>query len=417
MKRQLSCIILAAGKGTRMKSATPKALHRICGRPMLDYVLDLAAQLKVTNSAVVLGHGCQQVKKILSPRVNNALQKRLLGTADAVKTGLAKLKIKSNDVLILYADIPLLKKESLDKLIEAHLRNDCAATILTAELKNPAGYGRIRRDRYSAICAIIEDKDGDEFVKQIKEINTGIICFKRDKLAAALKSVRMNSRKKEFYLTDVIGILYKRGELIESVKISDINEALGINSRADLAKANSIMQQRINRKLMLEGVSIIGPDSSFINFGVKIGIDTVIYPFTVIENDVRIGKRCQVGPFAHLREGTRIEDDVVVGNFLELVRSRLSAKTLIKHFGYLGDSRIGENVNIGAGTVVANFDGRKKNVTVVKNNAFIGSDTVLISPVVIGKNSRTGAGAVVTKNVKDGATVVGVPARLLKKRG
>lgn len=399
-----------------MKSATPKALQRICGRPMLDYVLDLARQLRIKDTVVVLGHGHKEVAKCLKPGIKTALQKKLLGTLDAVKAGLGKVKNKSGDLLILYADIPLLKKESVRKLVDMHSGSNCAATVLTAELKEPAGYGRIRRDKYSSICAIMEDNDADEFVKQIKEVNTGIICFKKEKLIAALKSVRMNSRKKEYYLTDVIEVLYKRGELIESEKLSDIGEALGINSREDLAKANAIMRQRINRKLMLDGVTISDPASAFVNFGTKIGRDTLIYPFTVIENDVKIGKRCQVGPFAHLREGTRIGDDVVVGNFLELVRSRLSAKTLIKHFGYLGDSRIGKSVNIGAGTVVANFDGKKKHLSLIKDNALIGSDTVLVSPVVVGRYARTGAGAVVTKNVKDGTTVVGVPARLLKKK-
>ena len=203
---------------------------------------------------------------------------------------------------------------------------------------------------------------------------------------------------------------------MDNVKAADIDEALGINSRQELAKANSIMQKRINEELMQKGITIVDPDSTFISYGAKIGQDTTIYPFTVIETDVRIGKRCCIGPFVHLREGTHLEDDIVAGNFLEVVRSKISSGTLLKHLGYIGDSRIGRMVNIGAGTVIANFDGKKKNITVIKDKAFIGCDTVLVAPVKIGKCARTGAGTVVTKNknVADGQTVVGVPARPLK---
>ncbi len=416
MKNNIAAIILAAGKGERMKSRMPKVLHPICGRPMLDYVLDLVREIKIKKSVIVLGHQAGEVKKHLEAGIKVALQKRLLGTADAVKAGLAALGAFRGTVLILYADIPLLKKETLKNLIAHHSKNNLDATILTAQLDKPVGYGRILRDRYASIAGIIEEKDADEYQKDIKEVNTGIICFAKDKLSAALKSVRLNKRKKEYYLTDLIAILHQRGALIEAVKISDIDEALGINSRVDLGQANRIMQQRINEKFMLEGVTITDPQSAFISYGAKIGRDSVIYPFTVIENDVRIGKRCLVGPFVHLREDSVIADDVVVGNFLEIARSRLSAKTTAKHFSYLGDSRIGRSVNIGAGTVTANFDGRKKNITVIKDHAFIGSDTVLVAPVTIGRGVRTGAGAVVIRDVADGMTVVGVPAKPLKQR-
>ena len=417
MNKNIVCIILAAGRGERMKSDIPKVLHPICGRPMLMFVLDLVEDLKIKKVIVVLGHQHTEVRKLLKPGIKVVIQKRLLGTADAVKVAQATLGNFKGTILVLYADNPLLKKETIKQLLKHHRENKLDATLLTAKLERPRGYGRILRDKYASICGIAEEKDADDFQKDIKEVNTGIICFNKDKLYDSFRYIKPNNRKKEYYLTDSISVFYKKGYTIDGVKLLDINEALGINSRQDLAKANKIMQRRLNEELMKEGVTIVDPDSTFIGYGAKIGKDTIIYPFTVIGSDVKIGKRCQVGPFAHLRGASVIEDDVVVGNFLEIVRSKISSKTLAKHFGYLGDARIGHQVNIGAGTVTANFDGRKKNITVVKDKAFIGSDTVLIAPVKIGKRARTGAGAVVAKNknVPDGVTVVGVPARPLKQ--
>lgn len=416
MSKKIAVIILAAGKGERMKSSIPKVLHKICGEPMLLYVLDLVKNLRANKVAAVIGYKHQMVRPFFSRGIKLVIQKKLLGTGDAVREALSSLGSFKGTVLVLYADNPLLKKETIAKLLKHHRQNRCAATLLTASADKPQGYGRILRDRYFAIRGIIEDKDADDFQKEIKEINTGIICFERDKLARVLKEVRPNNRKKEYYLTDTVAALYKKGFLVESVKAEDINEVLGINSRPDLAKANSVMQKRINENLMRQGVTIVDPDSAFINYGTKIGRETTIYPFTVIGSDVKIGKRCSVGPFAHLRDKTRLGDDVQAGNFLEVVRSKISSGTLAKHFSYIGDSRIGRAVNIGAGTVTANFDGKNKNVTVIKDRAFIGSDTVLVAPVKIGKNAKTGAGSVVVKNqnIADDEVVVGVPARSIK---
>jgi bifunctional UDP-N-acetylglucosamine pyrophosphorylase/glucosamine-1-phosphate N-acetyltransferase len=307
MNKKIACIILAAGRSTRMKSGIPKALHPVCSRPMLGYVLDLVKEIKTNKVIFVLGFKHEQVKRFLKPGAKVVIQKRLMGTADAVRRTSFLLSDFKGTVLVLYADNPLLKKATVNKLIEHHIKNNLDATLLTAKIDTPVGYGRVLRDKYSSICGIVEEKDADDFQKDIKEINTGVICFNKDRLFEGLKYIRLNQRKKEYYLTDIIEIFYKKGFFVDSISISDINEALGINSLADLAKANSIMQQRINEGLMKEGIAIVDPASTFISYGTKIGKGSAIYPFTVIERDVKIGKRCVIGPFAHLREGARLK--------------------------------------------------------------------------------------------------------------
>ena len=416
MHKNIAVVILAAGKGERMKSETPKVMHKICSRPMLAYVLDLTRSLKPGKTVIVLGYQYEAIRKELPPDITAVRQRRLQGTADAVKDALLKLKGFKGTVLVLYGDTPLLKKESVDKLLKYHTENKLDATLLTARMNKPKGYGRILRDKYSSISAIVEEKEADDFEKEIKEVNTGIICFNKASLEAALKKVRPDNRKKEYYLTDTIKILYQQGKLVDGIKIADIHEAIGINSRLELARANLIMQQRINEKFMRSGVTIVDICSTFISYGAEIGRDSVIYPFTVIERDVRIGKRCSVGPFAHLREGTRVSDDVTLGNFIEINRADIGAKTFIKHFSYIGDAMVGARVNIGAGTVTANFDGRSKHTTVIKDNALIGSDTILVAPVKVGRGALTGAGSVIIKNIPDNKKAVGVPARILKEK-
>ena len=415
---KVAVLILAAGKGTRMKSDTPKVLHEICGRPMLGYVFDLVKKIRPDKTVVVLGFKGNEVKNHLPPGVKVVFQHKLIGSADAVKTGLQALSGFKGNVLVLYGDMPLLSVESINKLIQYHRQNQPQATVLTATVDKPKGYGRIIRDNYASISGVTEEKDANDFQKDIKEINTGIACFDKNSLLAALKQVKPNNRKKEYYLTDVFSILYKKGSRVDNVALEDANQALGINSRLDLAKANSIMQRKLNEDLMNSGVTIVDPATAFISYGAKIGRDCVIYPFTVIERNVKIGNCCHIGPFVHLREGTAIASKVLLGNFIEIVRSNLSAGTLAKHFCYLGDSRIGSNVNIGAGTVTANFNGVSKGVSVIKDKAFIGSNSVLVAPVTIGKNSKVGAGAIVLKNTKvaDNTVVAGVPAKPIKSK-
>ena len=399
-----------------MKSKMPKVLHNLCGRPMLGYLLDLVSSLKPKQVVAVLGYKQELVRKVIPKGIKIAIQRKLIGTADAVKVGLSALKGFRGTILVLYGDNPLFKKDTLKKLLDYHIKNNVDATLLSAQLNKPSGYGRIIRDKYFSICGIVEEKDADEVQKDIKEINTGIMVFKKESLAANLKYIRADNRKKEYYLTDIIGILAGKDYLVDAVKAEDAGEALGINTRVELAKANYIMQRRINDKFMQDGVTIVDPDSTFINFGTKIGMDTVIYPFTVIERDVKIGKRCLVGPFAHLREAVRLGNNVTAGNFIEMVRAKIGAKTFVKHFSYIGDSSVGASVNIGAGTVTANFDGLKKNYTIIKDKVNIGSDTVIVAPVRIGKSAVTGAGSVITKNIPDNAVVAGIPARILRKK-
>ncbi|HOW42251.1 MAG TPA: NTP transferase domain-containing protein [Candidatus Omnitrophota bacterium] len=312
-KNDIAAIILAAGKGTRMKSEVPKVLHQVCGRPMLGYVLDLLKGLRIQRSAVVLGHKADQVRRFLPAGTRSVLQKKLIGTADAVKEAVPALGGFSGITVILYGDTPLLKKETIARLIHRHRQTRAAATILTAKLESPAGYGRILRDHLGAIYGIQEEKDADDFQKDIKEINTGFICFDTRLLKTMLRRVRPNNRKKEYYLTDVIGLLYRGGYSVENVLLADFNEALGVNSRVDLAQAQEVMQKRILQRYMQDGITIIDPASTCIDYGVKIGRDSTIYPFTVIENDVTIGKQCCVGPFAHIKRGARIKDRMSVG--------------------------------------------------------------------------------------------------------
>lgn len=416
--KNLAIIVLAAGKGTRMKSSLPKVLHPVCGRPMLDYVQDIVKGLRNKELIFVLGCGQEDVKKRISPGARIKIQESLKGTADAVKEALGLLKNFKGQVLVLYGDNPLIKRSTIKKLLDYHFDNNLDLTLLSATMNKPPAFGRILRDKYAGICGIIEEVDANAYQKEIKEINTGIMVFDKDKLGQGIKSIRPHNRKKEYYLTDIVGIFYKKGYLIDSVKVEDNSEILGINSRVELAQANKIIQSRINRKMMESGVTLLDPGSTHIDYGVKIGKDTVIYPFTVIEKNVKIGNRCSIGPFIHLREGARLENEVFIGNFIEIVRSKIGKGTFSKHFSYIGDTTVGRDVNIGAGTVTANFDGKRKHISVIRDKAFIGSDTVLVAPVVIGKGAKTGAGAIVLKNnnVKSNQVVAGVPAKPLNQK-
>lgn len=402
-----------------MKSDLPKVLHSIQGRPMICYTVDLAKSLKINDVIVVVGYKDDLVKSILGKGVKIVQQKKLVGTADAVLSAKSRLGGLGTDVLILYGDHPLFTEETISNLISYHFKNNLDCTFTTAILNQPKGYGRIRRDNYGRVKEIIEETDMGKLDEDIKEVNMGAYCFKAKSLFSALNKVKLNKKKKEYYLTDVINILFENHAKIDTIVMEDVTQALGINSRVDLAKASQIMRMRILRDFMDSGVSIIDPSTTYIDEDVSIGQDTIIYPFTVIESDVKIGKNCSIGPFCHLRPKSVVADNAKIGNFTEINRSKIGPDTIMKHFGYLGDAVVGSNVNIGAGTVTANYDGKKKQQTQIKDNAFIGSDSILVAPVKIGKAAITAAGCVVTKkkNVPDKTVVAGVPAKILRRKG
>jgi len=416
--KNLKAIILAAGKGTRMQSDLPKVLHKIQGKNILSFVVDLIKSLRIKDIVVVLGHKDALVKKTLEKGIKTVKQKRLLGTADAVISAKSKLANFNGDVLVFHADHPLFTKETLNNLISFHTNNKLDCSFLTAILEQPKGYGRIRRDNYSRVESIIEETDLAGTEENIKEANMGAYCFNAKSLLSALNKIKINQKKKEYYLTDVIEILAKDGAKIETLNIDDPNQAMGINSQEDLVKANQIMRLRVLNDFMNKGVTIVDPLTTYIDSDVSIGKDTVIYPFSVIESDVKIGKNCSIGPFCHIRSKSLVSDNAAVGNFTEVSRSKIGARTLMKHFSYLGDATVGDDVNIGAGTITANYDGKNKNPTYIKDKALIGSDTVLVAPVKIGRAAITAAGSVVTKNnnVPDKTVVAGVPAKIISRR-
>ncbi len=414
--RTLHAIILAAGEGTRMKSDLPKVLHSICGRPMIAYAIDLAAMAGIKQPIVVLGHGADAVKPTLSKEIKVVIQVKQAGTGDAVLAAKKVLGGVSGDVLILYADTPLLRRTTIQKLIESHFKTGSTCSLLSAHLADPSGYGRILRNETGQITGIVEEAEANAAQRAIREINIGPLVCRTQALLEALASVKPSTSKKELYLTNVISHLARQeGTKIQATRIEEVSEALGINSRTELARAIGVIRQRILDAHLHNGVTIEDPKTTSIDYGVTIGTDTVIHPCTVIERGVSIGKRCSIGPFARLRSGVAIADDVRVGNFVELVRTKIAPRVRVNHMTYLGDATVDEDVNIGAGTITANYDGQAKHPTQIGKGAFIGSDTVLIAPVKIGAGAVTGAGSVVTKahDVPAKGVVVGVPARPL----
>ncbi len=416
--KNIAAIILAAGEGTRMKSSRPKVLHSICGKSMIRHSIDSINSIGINKILVVVGHRGDLVKDSL-PGFNCVKQDKLLGTADAVlkAKGILLKDKKIDSVLITYGDVPLLTPETMKKIIQRHYssRSDC--TLLTSNLKNPTGYGRVLRSGNEKISKIVEEVDASIYDKVIEEINVGVYCFNKSLLFEAIERIRPNNRKKEYYLTDAIEILSKSNALIDSVSTDDPEEFLGVNTRTDLIKAEAVIRRRILTNIMQKGVSVIDPTNTYIEDGAEIEKDAVIYPYTFIEKGVKIGSNCSIGPFARLRTGTVIDKEASVGNFVEIVRSHIGRDTKIRHQCYIGDTIIGKRVNIGAGTIIANYDGKRKHKTVIEDNAFIGTGTILIAPVKIGKGAVTGAGSVVTKNknVPAGKTVAGIPAKALKR--
>lgn len=418
----MRALILAAGKGTRMKSEKAKVLHEILGRPMLAHVLDTLESLGIRRIGIVGGAHAAQVQDFLKKHEPKAkarpqwiLQNPQRGTGHAVMMSRTFIRSAKESVLIWPADMPLLKVETLRRLIQEHQASGAAVSVLSASVARPTGYGRILR-RGESFYAIREELDAAEDERAVQEINTGIYIFESQPLQDALGKIQPNNAKKEYYLTDTIEILAQGGKGIAAFPLAGADEALGINSKQQLAEAIQMMNRREVEKHMANGVTIISPDQTYLESNLSIGPDTVIYPWTFIESGVKIGKRCQIGPFAKIRRGTEIQDDSTVGSFVEINRSKLGKKVLAKHLAYLGDAVLGDGTNVGAGTITANFDGKNKHVSRIGKGVKLGSNTVLIAPVTLEDGSTTGAGSVVTAGtcVVRGSTVAGVPAKPLQ---
>ncbi|MBI3316798.1 MAG: bifunctional N-acetylglucosamine-1-phosphate uridyltransferase/glucosamine-1-phosphate acetyltransferase [Candidatus Omnitrophica bacterium] len=426
----MRAVVLAAGKGTRMRSSLVKVLHPVMGRPMLAYVLDQLAQLGIREIVLVVGHGADEIRSFLkrrdavsapgtgrrNPAPTLVFQKQQRGTGHAVLRARPKFSGYSGDILIWPGDMPLVTLETLKQFLAAHHKAKPQASVLSSLQIEPSGYGRILRAG-GKFFGIREELDASESEKRIQEVNSGIYLFQSAALWKGLSEIRPSNQKNEFYLTDTIEVLAARGCRLEAFPFATLPEAQGINDRRDLGEAHRMMKNREIINHQERGVTFVSPDQTFIEPGVKIGADTVIYPWCYIESGVSIGKGCQIGPFSKIRKGTTLGANTVIGSFVEVSRSKIGRKVLAKHLAYLGDAEIGDETNIGAGTITANFDGKNKNKTQIGKKVFVGSNTVFVAPVRIGDGAHTGAGAVLTKGtkVKAGGVVVGVPAKPLRK--
>jgi bifunctional UDP-N-acetylglucosamine pyrophosphorylase/glucosamine-1-phosphate N-acetyltransferase len=396
-------ILLAAGVSSRMNTKLPKVLHEVTGRPMLAYVLDACRSVGVDKIYVIVGFGADQVKD----RFANASdivwvpQVKQLGTAHAVMCCREHLENFDGQTLVLCGDGPLIRAKTLQTLIEKHEAEHSAATLATAVLDDPTGYGRIVRDAYGNIQGIVEHSDCTPEQRAIREVNPSYYLFNNQALFKALSQVKPNNVKQEYYLTDALSVLIATGNKVVAITAVRPEEAMGVNSRAQLSVASKIMQHRVQQELMENGVTIVDPDNTWIDARAKIGQDTVIEPFVYIHGAVQIGRDCRIGPFAFLREGTVIGDDVVLGVFTEVKNASLADGVRARHHSYLGDATIGRRVNVGAGSITANYDGQKVHQTSVGDDCNIGSGAVLIAPLVLTPGANVGAGTVVSQENVD----------------
>ena len=413
---------MAAGKGTRMRSGLVKVLHPILGLPVLGHTLAALSGLGVKRPRVVIGSQAGEVRKFLKQADKlfgqsavPVLQKEQKGTGHAVLMTAPSLGASRGDILIWPGDMPLLQDATLRAFMAEHRRSGSSASVLSCVMLEPRGYGRILRAG-GRFIGIREELDASDEEKRIQEVNTGVYLFRAPALFRALKKIRPANRKAEYYLTDTIEILTAEGLDVAAFPLTAPAEGQGINSREDLAKAVGVMKDREIRKHMAQGVTFEAPDQTFVAADVKIGRDTIVYPWCYIERSVKIGRDCKIGPFAKIREGSVIGDGSVIGAFVEVNRSRIGKNVLAKHLAYLGDATVGDGTNIGAGTITANFDGQRKHATRIGRKALIGSNTVFIAPVHLGDRAKTGAGSVVTagSRIRRGEVVAGVPARPLR---
>lgn len=426
-----TAIILAAGQGTRMKSKLPKVLHKVLGKPMVQWVIDCLTAAGVTDKITVLGHGAEQVATVVGEQTSIVYQTEQLGTGHAVMQGVKALGTENDCVIVICGDTPLLQANTIKSLLAKHNAEKNMVTVLTAQASDPTGYGRIVRNG-AQIEAIVEQKDATEEEKTITEINTGTYCFNQQFLLQYLPTLTTNNAQKEYYLTDLIKIANQNQFPVGGYQLDDFSESLGVNNRVQLAQAEQVLRQRKCNEVMLAGVTLIDPASTYIGADVVIGNDTIIYPNVVLEgatvigsdniigmncrfvdsiigdnNDIQsttivestVGNGCKIGPMAYLRPGTVLADQVKIGDFVEVKKSKIGTGTKIPHLSYVGDAVVGSSVNIGCGTITCNYDGVNKYQTTIKDNAFIGSNTNLVAPVVVEEKAFIGAGSTITKDV------------------
>jgi len=445
---KVTAVLLAAGQGTRMKSDLPKVLHPLCGKPMLWHILEALKTATTEKPVVIVGYGAKEVRKYVGDSAECVLQEPQLGTAHAALQAESVLRGKTDYVIVTYADMPLLRGETFNQLVETQRLNSGPLSLLTVIADDPRGFGRIVRKADGTVEAIVEEYVATPEQRAIKELNVGAYCFKANWLWEALHRIEKNPKKGEYYLTDIVELAVKDQLPVQAVVHDDFIETIGINTRIHLSEAEAALRMRINQEHMLNGVSMMDPASTYIDAGVNIGKDTTILPNTYIHGNTVIGERnmigpntivrnttigndCKIlasvlegalleddvdmGPFARLRKGARLKSHVHMGNFGEVKDSTLHEGVKMGHFSYIGNTTIGARTNIGAGTITCNFDGEKKHPTEIGEDAFIGSDTMLVAPLKLGDGARTGAGAVVTKNVPEDTLVVGMPARAIRK--
>ncbi|MGM0238445.1 bifunctional UDP-N-acetylglucosamine diphosphorylase/glucosamine-1-phosphate N-acetyltransferase GlmU [Enterococcus sp. AZ103] len=442
-------IILAAGKGTRMKSKLYKVLHPVAGKPMVEHIIERVIETKPSEIVTVVGHGAEKVKEQLGDRTEYVVQEEQLGTGHAVMQAAEFLKGKKGTTLVISGDTPLLTSQTIDHLFDYHQGKKASATILTAHADDPTSYGRIIRDHVGIVEKIVEQKDATPEEIRIQEINTGTYCFDNEALFDALEKIGTNNAQGEYYLTDIIEILKADGKTVLAYQTEDFEESIGVNDRLALAEANRIMRRRINQMHMVNGVSFIDPATTYIDAGVEIGSDTIIEAGvqiqgkTVIGSDVVIGahskivdsivednveikqsvieeaivrKNADVGPYAHLRPQAEIGEKAHIGNFVEIKKAQIGENTKVGHLTYVGDAVLGEDINVGCGVVFVNYDGKNKHQTVIGDHVFIGSSTNLVAPLTIEKNSVIAAGSTITEDVKEGDLAIG-RARQVNKSG
>lgn len=458
--RPLAAVILAAGEGTRMRSATPKVLHPLCGRPMLLHVIDALTMLPLERIVVVVGHGAESVTKTIQEQLTTEQplefveQRVQRGTGDAVGVALTASAFEDldaeDDLLVVPGDTPLLRPETLVELVTEHRVADAAATLLTARMTDPTGYGRVVRDRHGDVSRIVEHADASEDEHRIDEINTSIYCFRRPFLAPALRRLSPANTQHEYYLTDAIGVLSAAGHRVAAVVASDPEEVVGVNDRVQLAAAETELRVRINDRWMRGGVTMVDPSRAYVDADVELGEDVRLLPGTILEGrtvvgsgsvigpdsrlvdsvvgerttvtssvvrEAEIGDGCSVGPFAYVRPGTRLAAGAKVGTFVEIKNSEIGEGAKVPHLSYVGDAEVGADSNLGASTITANYDGRQKHRTKIGSGVHTGVHTSLRAPVELGDGAETGAGSVVTDDVAPGILVKGVPARPARPAG